>query len=319
VSIVDSGSGTPRKGRVRITPETPFTFGNSVSYLRGQATGGLLQTRDLDARLYMNHLIEHIPSFYDSAALYPFEGIAVKPYQAELQVNVPAPAFSPRSTRFPGTTSWLANDSMSYSGSSQGMLSFWFYVDSATWAASPICNVRDGSTIVFQVQSTSSNRLTFTLLGVTAYTVPTNRFSLNRWHHVLWSWKAGSGGWFDVYIDGVAESVTRDMTSVSLGVNTTLERFYLNTSSGSTGVTNTREFAYFYLNLQESLDIKIQANREKFILAKDPVNIGGNGELPTGNTPNFFLDGNGTLANLGTAGSLTAVGSLSAGGVPALP
>lgn len=47
VAIQDSGSGNPRRGRVRITPEQPFVSGDSLSYLRGRATGLLQKPRDV--------------------------------------------------------------------------------------------------------------------------------------------------------------------------------------------------------------------------------------------------------------------------------
>ena len=78
-----------RKGKVRITPTDVFVSGNSLSYLRGQATAMLLEDRDLTAQLYLNMLIEHVPSLYNGAALYPFEGIPVRPYQAEIAIPVP--------------------------------------------------------------------------------------------------------------------------------------------------------------------------------------------------------------------------------------
>jgi len=87
IAIIDSGSGTQRTGTVRITPETPFTNDVGLSYLRGQATGVLLEDRDLTAHLYANFLLEHIPSLYDSEALYPFPGVAVRPYQETLAVD----------------------------------------------------------------------------------------------------------------------------------------------------------------------------------------------------------------------------------------
>jgi hypothetical protein len=91
VAITDPGSGSPRKGRVRITPETPFAANDALSYLRGQGSALLIKPRDVTARLYRDMLIEHVPGFYDASALYPFEGIAVRPYQQDIATPVPAP------------------------------------------------------------------------------------------------------------------------------------------------------------------------------------------------------------------------------------
>ncbi|MGY6695795.1 MAG: hypothetical protein ACXIUW_07170 [Roseinatronobacter sp.] len=88
VEIIDSGSGSPRRGRVRITPTEVFRLSDSISYLRGQATAGLLEPRDRDNRLYTDMLMEHVPGFYDPTARanggVPFEGIPVRPLQEEI-------------------------------------------------------------------------------------------------------------------------------------------------------------------------------------------------------------------------------------------
>ena len=84
VEIIDSGSGSPRRGRVRIAPTEPFRLSDSVSYLRGQATAGLLGPRDRDNRLYMDMLLEHVPALFNPLADYGFEGIPVRPLQEEI-------------------------------------------------------------------------------------------------------------------------------------------------------------------------------------------------------------------------------------------
>ena len=79
VTIVDSGSGTPRKGWVRITPVTAFATGDRLEYLRGQASGHLVEPRDVTARLFLDMLIEHVPALYFAADTYPFYGVPVRP------------------------------------------------------------------------------------------------------------------------------------------------------------------------------------------------------------------------------------------------
>ena len=90
VAIVDSGTGEApgRTARVRITPEQPFQPGDLVAYLRGQATAKLLNPRDTNAKLMLDMLIEHVPALHDPAALYPFEGVAVRPAQAFLALPI---------------------------------------------------------------------------------------------------------------------------------------------------------------------------------------------------------------------------------------
>ncbi|MEL6734845.1 MAG: hypothetical protein AAFO98_03040, partial [Pseudomonadota bacterium] len=89
VTIHDSGTGTVpnRRGVIRITPEEAFADGDGIEYLRGQASGHLLEPRDVDAKLYLDMLIEHVPSLHDATALYPFPGLNVRPQPSELIVS----------------------------------------------------------------------------------------------------------------------------------------------------------------------------------------------------------------------------------------
>lgn len=317
VTITDAGSGSPRRGRARITPETPFEFGNSLSYLRGQANAMLLEPRDVTAKVYKNMLIEHVPGWYDSGATYPCPGVAVKPYQAELQTLVPAPAFTPQSTSFNGLTSSLENTSLSIAGGSEGTFAAWLYYDEATWNSptGTVFELRAGSTVCLRLHTASSGRCSFNLGGATLFTTtPTNAFQVGRWHHVAVSWKAGSGAWYQLSIDGAAPLTGADLTSATLIINGTITRAYV--SGGTTRWPG--DLAYIYCNVTEALDLSVEANRQKFILAGEPVNLGANGSLVTGTQPAFYFDGGASMANLGSGGSLTAT-DLTAGTAPALP
>lgn len=81
VTITDSGTGTApnRTGKVRIVLETEIFEGDLVTYLDGQATAVLSETRDVAAKLFLNMLIEHVPAWYDADAEYPFHGVPVRP------------------------------------------------------------------------------------------------------------------------------------------------------------------------------------------------------------------------------------------------
>jgi len=92
VTIVDAGSGSPptRTGRIRVTPDTPFVTGGAgdrLEFMRGQGSGHLLAPRDVNARLFMDMAVEHVPGWYDGARLYPFQGVAVKPQPALLTIT----------------------------------------------------------------------------------------------------------------------------------------------------------------------------------------------------------------------------------------
>ena len=64
--------------------------------------------------------------------------------------------------------------------------------------------------------------------------------------------------------------------------------------------------------------IQKDIEREKFILAGAPVDLGVNGEVPTGSAPEIYIDGGASANNTGTLGSLTPT-ALTAGTTPALP
>lgn len=82
VTIIDAGTGTApnRRGRIRITPVTPFaTTGDALEFLRGEANAAILDPRDSDAELYKDMPIEHVPALYDATTLYPYMGVPVRP------------------------------------------------------------------------------------------------------------------------------------------------------------------------------------------------------------------------------------------------
>lgn len=81
VTIIDSGTGTApaRTGRVQVTLSQPIATGDQLTYLDGQGTAVLQEPRDLNADLFQNMLIEHIPAWSDSATEHPFHGIPVRP------------------------------------------------------------------------------------------------------------------------------------------------------------------------------------------------------------------------------------------------
>lgn len=326
VTIVDTGSGSPRKGRVRITPEVPYVNGDSVAYLRGQASAMLQEPRDVDAKLYRDFLLEHIPSMYDASATYPFPGVAVRPYQDSLPVPVPPPAFSPRGVFFDGVASRVINSSMSTTAGQQGILSCWFRFfgvwDGSAGTGDAIIELRSlGGTIQFVVLQTHTGRLQFRYnqdgTGTDLFTVPTNTFLGDTWYHLLWAWDRPNQR-YQIYANGVAVNVS----AYTWGTSTTYDaitsgigRFAIG-GAGSPGGWWNGDIAHLFCDLNRTLDISVQENREKFALAGQPVNLGTNGELVFGTAPEFYFDGDGiNFNNQGTAG----LGSLNGTLVPSSP
>lgn len=311
-----------RVGRVRVTPETPFAFGATVSYLRGQATASLLEPRDFD--LYPYFLLEHVPDWHDASATYPCPGVAVRPFQEDVQVPVPAPAFTARSAYFDGADA-LASTTLGLIPGTLGMMSVWIRNADTAWNATTgryVYQVRVGSTNVFSLITSSSGRMQLRLHNDTAtdtiafYAGPTSAtpFVINQWYHVLVGWTATGAS---IYVNGTLAG-TMSFTALDMAGATVAQ---IGVGAQSTAATPRwlGEIGHLYINLTQTLDFSVQANREKFILSGAPVNLGGNGETPTGTTPQFYCDGAAAAwNNVGTAGSLTVTGDLTAGGVPAM-
>lgn len=308
-----------RVGRVRITPSTPFDFGDTLSYLRGQGTAVLLEPRDID--LYPDFLMEHIPALYDDGATYPFEGLAVRPFQEDIAVPVPAPAFTARSADFDGASCYAATSGVSVLGGGQGLLSMWFRYDGASWPDTParrLFQFRQSSTIVLEAVTVSSSRMQLRVNHAstgdaqTFYATPGGAaFVPGQWYHLMSAW---NGTTWTIWINGQQVATAAmgapdfsgaNLTQAAIGAQTTASGFW----SGDIG--------HLWLSVNQTLDLSVQANREKFALAGAPVNLGGNGEIPTGTAPQWYYDGDGAgWVNVGTAGNVALTGALTAGGTP---
>jgi hypothetical protein len=322
VTIADAGSGTPRRGRIRVTPTNPFVFGDSLSLLRGQATAMLLEPRDVLTKLYLDMPIEHVPALYDATALYPFEGIAVRPYQQAAAVPVPARAFTPQGAYFDGTNDNYRGTSISVPAGSSGLMSFWFRRPTTWGTSGTIFETRVGSTAVASIIVANTGRFTFRLnqdgTASDTFGTPTNTFVPDQWYHVLWAWDYATSR-FQIYVNNVALNTaayvfTGGTKFVMSGDN--LTQFSVGSIVSGAGLW-TGDIAHLWLSVTQSLDLSVLANREKFALATDPVNLGPNGQLPTGVTPEWYYDGAAPLwSNQGAAGNVPLFGSLTPSSSP---
>jgi hypothetical protein len=312
VTIQDTGSGTPRRGRVRITPTDAFGFNDSLSYLRGQATASLQEPRDFN--LYPDFLIEHIPSLYDSGALYPFEGIAVRPYQADLPVAVPAPSFVAQGALFDSSSN-LSSTTLNVPTSNQGLVSIWFR-QAGTWGASrTLFSLQQGANIVLSATSASSGRMTFRLDNDTAtdtFLTPTSTFVGDTWYHVLWAWDLANDR-FQIYVNDVAINTAAYPITTATSLNiaaSNITRIGIAATVSNASRWN-GDIGHLWMDLESTLDLTVQANREKFALAGDPISVGSNGQTPTGSTPQWYYDGDPPAwSNLGTAGQANLTGAI---------
>lgn len=81
VEIVDAGSGTPRQGRIRVTPEVAFAAGDMVyfNWLNAATVPGGTTRPNADAlKPWMGYAVETVPGMRDEDATYPFVGVPVR-------------------------------------------------------------------------------------------------------------------------------------------------------------------------------------------------------------------------------------------------
>lgn len=90
VTLVDAGSGSPRRGRIRVTPEVAFTNGDMVyfNWLNANTVpGGTLQWNADPLKPWMGYAVETVPNMRNEAASYPHTGVPVKLFPAPYTVT----------------------------------------------------------------------------------------------------------------------------------------------------------------------------------------------------------------------------------------
>ena len=324
VTITDAGSGSPRRGRVRIVPTVPFSFGDAVRYLAGGA-GAVLQTpRDLG--VHADLLLETIPAMRDGSATYPFPGVAVRPLQSDTLIPVPAPPFTARAAYFDaggvGVGDYFLSSSISQPAGQNGLMSVWIRMDDASWSATrTVFEKRVGTTVTYSLVTASSGRMTLRLNNNTAtdtfvfFSTPGNApFVPGQWYHILIAWRttgALAGSDLTIFVNGqqirtgtfcdTLDMAGATLTRMALGATTSPINFWRG------------EIGHYWenVNLATPMDITVAANRERFVLAGQPVDLGATGALPTGATPPYYYDGLGAaFNNVGTAGTIALIGAL---------
>jgi hypothetical protein len=273
----------------------PFAFGDSVRYLAGGASAVLQTPRDIGVHADM--LVETIPSLRDVAATYPFPGVAVRPQQADVLVPVTPPAFTARAVYFDGGD-YFSNEAATVPATSNRRL----------------VQLRVGTTITFEILTSSSGRLSIRLNNNTASDVLTifadggsTQFVTGQWYHLMIS---TAGGAMRAYVNGVLAGTLSYTTIDQSGQNITRVGFAAQTSGTGPWLG---DIGHLWLAANQALDLTVAANREKFALAGVPVDLGPTGALPTGTQPQFYFDGAGAAwQNLGSVGSVPATGAVAA-------
>jgi hypothetical protein len=112
-----------------------------------------------------------------------------------------------------------------------------------------------------------------------------------------------------MYINDVSDA------NVATATNDTIAYLTGNTNwtLANTGNPSNCDIADFYLDLVNFTDLTNIGNRRKFISSSlAPMNLGANGQTPTGSSPIVFFSGpsSGWLTNKGTGGMTIASGAL---------
>ncbi|MFV0491254.1 MAG: LamG-like jellyroll fold domain-containing protein [Pseudorhodobacter sp.] len=310
-----------RVGRVRIIPETPFASGDTLSYLRGQATAVLQEPRDFD--LYPDFLIEHIPALHDETATYPFEGIAVRPFQQDIHVPVSTVAFTPRSAGFDGSSGYAGLLGSSAIAGTQGMFSIWLRSRDTAWNASAgqrILQARGtGGAIGLDLYTAGNGRLVLRLYNDSAsdtlvfYAGSTSaeRFEVNEWYHLMVGWDTTGAS---IWVNGT-QLRTQSFNSVDMAGGPIMQLGIGMQVTGSSDWIG--DLGHLWFSVTQTPDLSDPANRAKFAQGGAPVDLGPNGQIPTGTAPEWYFDGDGSgWTNQGTAGTPPLEGTLMAGEAP---
>jgi drug/metabolite transporter superfamily protein YnfA len=241
-------------------------------------------------------------------------------------VAVTAPVtFAARSARFSGAQ-YLRKATGLGNGSGAFTLSCWFRNKQATWAtpAYRLIDVQAAAGTALQLYLASSGRMTFAVGGVANFTSPVNAFVLDQWHHILFSAAEGNGsagtGRYQIWVDDVALAPAINMDAAAINLDGALSNITVGANSSLSTFADA-ELGHLWLGLGAALDLADVNVRRKFISAgRAPVDLGAQGQIPTGVQPALYFDGDADLwDNLGSLGAFTRSGVLTAGSVPALP
>lgn len=142
-----------------------------------------------------------------------------------------------------------------------------------------------------------------------------------NWHHYAGSFDLTDTGKRHLYIDGVS-----DIASVSIYTNDTIQmsgggdpKYIVGNQErfGGAALMFNGDMAQFYFESDLYIDLSNASNLAKLIsVAGNPVDMGSDGSLVSGTTPDIFLNGAlaGWSTNKGSGGGFEEVGALTTAG-----
>lgn len=198
--------------------------------------------------------------------------------------------------------------------SSQGLLSIWLFI-----------NPTGGTESGFRQGALPANRFIASWQDATtefsialAQTIGVNQFTgaatpgatiTGQWSHLLINYDVGFAAGARIVQCAVNGVLVPVVPSVDIGAPITIPGVLSILMGGTAGYGCVGQVWY---GMGQTLDLTVPGNIEKFVLpGPEPVDLGASGELPTGVSPDIYLNGEGVafLTNLGTAGGTFAGGS----------
>ena len=223
-------------------------------------------------------------------------------------------------TKFDGAADRLerGSDLTGNSDGKKGILSAW--VDIKGGNSSRMRIVHNTST-TFKFERKTDNKWTIAIQDSSS----TNRLVIETTStytdatgltHILASWDVGASE-SHLYVNG--SSNKSEITNSDANLDYTRSNYVVGATTGGGSEFN-GAVGQLYVNFAQYLDFSVQANREKFVYGTGanakPVDLGPNGEKPTGSSPIIYLNNQaGTFqTNLGTGGNFSVTGQLVDGG-----
>lgn len=247
------------------------------------------------------------------------------------QSVTPTNTFSPVSAAFDGSTMYWGSSTGQLSApiSETGALSMWFKHTAGTWAANQqLFQLRiSGGTIATEIYTLSSGRLLITSAhdgtgGSQSAVLATSSLVINQWYCLMLSWRRSTATW-QCYINGSVPSFGTNFAwktgvTAMVGEGSTMNRGGIAADNAGNGKFQ-GEIAYVWFDNQNFVDWSSSTNRDKFISAGSPVNLGSDGSTPFGWQPQLYYYGSGnSMANYGSATGFTKNGTLTAGSTPSV-
>ena len=230
--------------------------------------------------------------------------------------------------RFDGTYDYARRgaDLTGNADSPRGIISLWFKRKAITssqrvWGSQLPASSSQSFFIEFDAGSVETNDK-IRIFGANGATVldahTTATTDMASWHHFLASWDLSGTLTLNMYLDDVrtSSSVTTILTSTIDYSDATYDHYVgaYHPATGAERLLNA-EISELYVNYSEFLDFTVVANRRLFNDgAGNPVDLGANGQTPTGNAPLVHAPDGDPRRNKGIGGGFSLFGNLD--GIP---